>query len=93
MGIRHLEEAKYLRKQGCRLGRPGMSQRAHALIAEYMTQNPDGHYREAIMLVGRLHAIFLATKSNEYWHEVSCRGYSKELGDIENFEPIPVDES
>jgi hypothetical protein len=92
MAIQHLEDAKQLRKQGDRLGRPGMSQRAHNLIAEYIAAHPDGHYREAIMLAGRLHAIFLATKSNEYWHEVAMRGYSKELWQLEQFQPDPVEE-
>jgi len=93
MSITALEESKYLRKQGERLGRPGMSQRAHSLIAEYMAKNPEGHYKECIALVGRLHAIFIATKCDEYWREKSQAGYNKELGDIHNFIPVIDDEN
>jgi hypothetical protein len=91
VAIIHLGESKRLRRQGERLGRPGLSQRAHKLIAEYVSNHPDGHYREAIMLAGRLHAIFLAAKCDQYWHEVSMRGYSKELLEIGKFEPEPVE--
>jgi hypothetical protein len=93
MSIAHIEEAKELREQGERLGRAGMSQRAHQLISEYMEKNPDGHYKECIELVGRLHAIYIATKANGYWREKANDGYERERYDIKRFIPIAVVEA
>jgi hypothetical protein len=85
MAINNLVESKELRAQGVRLGRDGMSQRAHELIAEYMKNNPDGHYKDCIRLVGRLHAIYLATGCDAYWREKAMCGYERERYEIKLF--------
>lgn len=85
MSIRAIEDSKRLRKQGDRLGRDGLSQRVHALVVEYVKKNPDGHYAEAIQLAGRLHAIYLATDTHDYWREVAERGFRPEIYDLEKF--------
>ena len=91
MAIQSIEDSKRLREEGRRLGRAGMSQRAHALIAEYMAKYPGGHYIEAITLAGRLHAISLASRCDGYWHEKSSIGFRNEIWDIRKFEPEPVE--
>ena len=90
MTIRHLEEAKELRKQGKRLGRAGMSQRVIALVDEF-TEN-DNSYKGAMELAGRLKAIAIAAKGDDYWSEQVSKGYHKELYDITKFEPEPVND-
>jgi len=92
MTITHLQESKELRAEGDRLGRVGMSQRAHVLVSEYMAKNPNGHYMDVIRLTGALHAIYLATKSNAYWREKANEGYQKERYEIEKFNPVSEDE-
>ncbi len=93
MAIRHLEEAKMLRKQGERLGRAGTSQRIIKLVKEFTDKEGwEGNYFGAIELAGRLHAITLAARSNSYWDEKCQRGYTKELFDITKFEPTPVED-
>lgn len=87
MTIQSIEDSKLLRKEGRRLGRAGMSQRAHALIAEYIAKHPDGHYIEAIALAGRLHAISLASRCDGYWGEKSGIGFRNETWDIQKFQP------
>jgi len=91
MSITHLEEAKKLQKQGERLGRDGLSQRINKLVLDFAKKYPDGHYKEGIMLAGRLHAIFIATDPYDYWREVARRGYNKELYDLTKFDKI-IDE-
>jgi len=88
MAIRDLIESKELRAEGVRLGRDGLSQRAHGLIAEYMINNPDGHYKKCIELVGRLHAIYVATGCDAYWREKSYHGYEIERHDIKRFNKV-----
>lgn len=82
-----IEESKVLRTVGTRIGRAGMSQRVHQLVSEYISANPDGHYKEAIKLAGRLHAIFIASKCDGYWREKANEGYRKELYEIGSFVP------
>lgn len=91
MSIQSIEDSKRLRASGRRLGRAGMSQRAHKLISEYMEKHPEGHYIEAITLAGRLHAISLASRCDGYWHEKSSIGFRHEIWDIEKFEAEPVE--
>jgi hypothetical protein len=85
VSIYALERSKELRIEGKRLDRDGLSQRAHLLVKEYMDAYPEGHYREAIKLVGRLHAIFLALDPHDYWREVSERGFNDEFWQIKKF--------
>lgn len=85
MPIMSIENSKKLRKQGERLGRDGLSERVNQLVLEFVKKYPDGHYREGIMLAGRLHAIFLATGPNDYWREVAERGFYAEMNDLHNF--------
>jgi hypothetical protein len=89
MSIFNLNQSKKLRAQGKRLGREGLSQRIDDLVLAFAKENPDGNYREGIMLAGRLHAIFLATDPYDYWREVAMRGFDKEMYDLEHFEPAP----
>ena len=86
MAIRDIENAKQLRKQGERLGREGLSQRINKLVLEFAEKYPGGHYREGIMLAGRLHAIFLATDKGDYWREVAERGFYSELRELHRFQ-------
>jgi hypothetical protein len=86
MSIRNLEISKELRKEGKRLGRDGLSQRINDLVLGFAKDNPEGNYREGIILAGKLHAIFLATGPNDYWREVAERGFDKEVFDIKKFQ-------
>lgn len=85
MAIRHLEEARDLRKQGARLGRAGMSQRVIQLVLQYVDEGMS--YKKAIELTGRIHAIAIATRADEYWNEKMRAGYAAELHDIAQFTP------
>ena len=67
-----------LRCHGARLGRAGLSQRAHDLVIEYATKHPTGHWREAIILAGKLRAISLAARGDEYWKEKTDAGFYDE---------------
>lgn len=83
-----LEISKDLRNQFGRLGRAGLSQRANDLILEFAKKYPTGHYREAIILAGRLRAISLAARADTYWGEKTDRGFHDEaLRDLPNFQP------
>ena len=88
MSIYHLDNAKKLRAEGKRLGRDGLSQRVDQLVLEFAKKHPTGHYREGIMLAGRLRAIFLATGPEDYWREVAMRGFSAELRDLSRFQKV-----
>ena len=87
MGIRHLEEAKELRKHGDRLGRAGMSQYVIKAVEDF-----DGSYKGAMKLAGKLKALTLAAKSDGYWDDMWRRGYTDALLGISKFEPEEVDE-
>lgn len=78
MSIFHLEISRKLRDEGERLGRDGLSQRAHDLIMEYATKHPTGHYKEAIALAGRMRAISLAARGDAYWGEKTDAGFHSE---------------
>lgn len=73
-----IEVQNQLRKQGERLGRDGLSQRVNDLVLEFAKKYPEGHYREAIILAGRLRAISIAAKSDSYWGEKTDHGYYTE---------------
>ena len=90
MSIPHLVEAKELRKQGARINRAGMSQRVLILVNEFVKN--DGSYKGAMKLAGRLKAITIAARCDEYWSEQVNKGYTKELFDITKFDALPVDE-
>lgn len=91
MSIQSIKDSKRLREEGRRLGRAGMSQRVHELVADYMSKYPDGHYIEAISLAGRLHAISLASRCDGYWHEKSGMGFRNEIFAICKFKPETVE--
>jgi hypothetical protein len=78
MSIQALEESKKLRKAGAELDREGLSKRVEQLISEHREKYPDGHYREAMILAGRLHALVLAAKFDVYWTEQTRKGYRAE---------------
>ncbi len=74
----HLEISKKLRKQGQRLGRDGLSQRVNDLVLDFAKKHPNGHYREAIILAGKLRAISLAARVDSYWCEKTDNGFYDE---------------
>ena len=78
MSALHLEISRNLRNEGERLGRAGLSQRAHDLIMEYATKHPNGHYKAAIELAGRMRAISLAARVDSYWKEKTDHGFYSE---------------
>ena len=87
MSIHSLEISKGLRKQCARLGRAGLSQRANDLILEFAKKHPTGHYREAIILAGRLRAISIAARADGYWGEKTDSGfYDEALDDLPKFQ-------
>lgn len=73
-----LEISRNLRKQGERLGRDGLSQRVNDLVLDFAKKHPNGNYREAIILAGRLRAISLAARSDLYWGEKTDLGFHDE---------------
>mgnify|MGYP000529476272 CR=1 FL=1 len=81
-----LQTSKELRKHGSRLGRAGLSQRINDLVLGFAKNHPNGHYREAIILAGRLHAIALAARADGYWGEKAFRGFNDETFDLAKFE-------
>ena len=89
MAIRDLGFSRLLREHGERLDREGLSQRIHAVVQEYIEANPDGHYKEAMILAGRLHALSLASRFDVYWKEQADKGFMRELQDIQLFTPAP----
>jgi len=88
MSILDIENARQLKTQGNRLGRDGLSQRVNKLVQDFVKENPDGHYKEAMELAGKLHAIYLATEKTDYWREIADRGFYKEKHDICFFEKL-----
>ena len=90
MSIPHLVEAKELRQHGSRIGRAGMSQRVLILVNDFVKN--DGSYKGAMELAGRLRAITIAAKCDQYWSEKVNRGYEKERFDITKFDAMPVDD-
>lgn len=86
MGQIHLEQAKYLRQQGKRLGRAGMSERVVQAVKDW-----DGSYKGAMILAGRLKAIAHAAKSDGYWDEKVFIGYQLEVNTIHRFTPTAQD--
>lgn len=78
MSTYHLKISKELRKQGKRLGRDGLSQRANDLVLDFAKKHPEGHYREGIILAGRLRAISLAARADSYWGEKTDHGFYEE---------------
>ena len=78
MSTLHLKISKELRKQGERLGRDGLSQRVNDLVLGFAKKHPEGHYKEAIILAGRLRAISLAARVDSYWGEKTDKGFYEE---------------
>lgn len=81
-----LRTSKKLREHGARLGRAGLSQRINDLILGFAKNHPDGHYMEAIKLAGRLHAIALAARADDYWSEKAFMGFHDETFALAKFE-------
>lgn len=87
MSTHSIEISRDLREQCGRLGRAGLSQRANDLILEFAKNHPTGHYREAIILAGRLRAISLAALGDDYWGEKTDSGfYDEALYGLPKFE-------
>ena len=84
MSIIRLEESRELKKEGVRLGRDGISSRALKLIDDFIAENP-GNYKEVTKLIGRFHALYIATIPNDYWREIANRGYRREYCELKNY--------
>jgi len=78
MSTYSLEISRKLRNEGDRLGRDGLSQRVNDLVLEFAQKHPNGHYREGIILAGRLRAISLAARADSYWGEKTDSGFYDE---------------
>ena len=78
MSIKSLQESKSLREAGAKLGREGLSQRVERLISEHRENYPEGHYKEAMILAGHIHALVLAAHYDPYWFEQTYKGYKSE---------------
>jgi len=70
-------ETAILKREGERLGRAGLAERAIALVKAF-----DGSYKGAIILAGRMRAIATACKYDDYWQEKADEGYRRELCDL-----------
>lgn len=81
-----LKISKDLRKQFERLGRDGISQRINDLVLEFAKNYPDGHYKEAVILAGRLRALSLAARADSYWGEKTDHGFHCEAADLPRFQ-------
>jgi hypothetical protein len=78
-----------LKAEGERLGRAGLAERVLQLVKEFAA---DGSYKAAIELAGRMHAIAIACKYDDYWQEKAETGYRRELFDLRNITtPHPGD--
>lgn len=82
MAIADIKQAKELNKQGARLGRSGLSARVLYLVEEFIK---DPTYKKAMQLAGRLRAISIAAKFDEYWTEQVNNGFQLECHELRNF--------
>lgn len=87
MAIPHLEEAKWLREEGKRLGRAGMSEFALSLVAEF--EAGPKTYTGVMILAGKLKAVAHAAKCDDYWDEQVAKGYQRGRWGIRSF-PSPT---
>lgn len=78
--------SKQLRADGTRLGRKGLAERIIALVNQYKHDYPEGHYKEGVILAGRLHAIALACRFDPYWEEKALLGFQHECSDLRGLE-------
>lgn len=86
-----MDDAAKLEREGERLGRAGLAERVLQLIKEF---EADGSYKGAIILAGRMHAIAIACKYDDYWQEKALIGYRRELFDLRHvIAPHPGDET
>ena len=58
---------------------PKPRERVLQLVKEF---EADGSYKGAIELAGRMHAIAIACKYDDYWQEKAETGYRRELFDL-----------
>lgn len=70
-------ETEALKREGERLGREGLAKRVIELVEAF-----DGSYKGAIILAGRLRAIAVACRFDDYWEEKAVEGYRRELCDL-----------
>lgn len=81
-----LKISKDLRKQFERLGRDGISQRINDLVLEFAKKYPEGHYKEGVILAGRLRALSLAARADGYWREKTDHGFHCEAQELPHFQ-------
>jgi hypothetical protein len=75
----YIQKIIKLRAAFGRLGRDGVSERAHKLIMKYVENNPEIHFKEVCKLIGKLHTLYLAIPTHEYWREIADRGVDEEF--------------
>ena len=76
MTIMRKGDTAALKEQGMRLGRVGLAQRVIDLVDEFQA-NPT--YIGAIRRAGRLSAITVACKVDDYWNEKAQDGWHREM--------------
>jgi hypothetical protein len=69
-------DTEALKFQGKRLGRAGLAERVIELVEEFQKAPT---YIKAITLAGRLSAIVVACKFDDYWTEKAQDGWHREM--------------
>ena len=80
MSIQHLEESKRLRKAFYVLDREGIAKRAIEICKEIAESE---NYKESIEACGKMHALYISCKADDYWDEKAWKGYKSELYKME----------
>ena len=75
MGIKHLDEAKKLRRCFEVLGKEGIAKRAIEICKRVAESE---NCKDSIKACGEMHALFIACKEDHYWMEKSVLGYQSE---------------
>jgi len=76
-------DAASLRSAGETLGRDGLSRRVIHLVRMFKSEPT---YKNAIILAGRMQAIAVACRSDDYWHEKAQSGYFTEMHELADLE-------
>ena len=82
-------DTEALKHQGQRLGRAGLAERVIELVKEFQK---DPTYIKAITLAGRMSAIVVACKFDDYWTEKAHTGWRQEMHALHDLEaPQKID--
>lgn len=79
-------DTEALRLQGARLGRAGLAERVIELVEDFQKAPT---YIKAITLAGRLSAIVVACKFDDYWNEKAQEGWHREMHDLHDIAAPP----